>query len=89
MDEFFSNPTNFSIRLSVAQPLRKRKERGGTSGISRVTLTERPGALLFWSAVIPLIKASLFSTQRIPKQLEGGWERADFRISDISNSLEL
>ena len=54
MDEFFSNPTNFSIRLSVAQPLRKRKERGGTSGISRVTLTERPGSLLFWSAVIRL-----------------------------------
>lgn len=88
MDEFFSNPTNFSIRLSVAQPLRKRKERGGY--IRDIQSDAHREAWVFVILVSGYsLKASLFSTQRIPKQLEGGWERADFRVSDISNSLEL
>ena len=62
----FINPTKFSLGMNVAQPPRKREERGPASGILPRTGAKTSGSLLIWSADILMKRRSL----QIPKQLE-------------------
>ena len=62
----FINPTKFSLGMNVAQPPRKRGERGPASEILARTGAKTSGSLLIWSADILMKRRSL----QIPKQLE-------------------